>query len=159
MSSIDPLCANNWGDKVASGQSFYRFDTATADWDGIYFGSQKAYFYNPGHNTYTVTGQGTPVTAKAGASSIPVYGRAYPERSAYPRGVTAQSVVALESYSIPAGQVYIAYGPFASDYFYAPQYTTNPANNKDIVGTTQYYQVFYNHRFVFVQAGDVAIAP
>jgi hypothetical protein len=73
--------------------------------------------------------------------------------------VTAQSVVALESYSIPAGQVYIAYGPFASDYFYAPQYTTNPANNKDIVGTTQYYQVFYNHRFVFVQAGDVAIAP
>jgi N-acetyl-anhydromuramyl-L-alanine amidase AmpD len=154
----DPLCANNWANKAVSGQTFYRFDTSTADWDGIYFSGQKAYFYNPGHSTYTVAGTGTLLKPK-GRTAVSVYGRAYPERSAYPRGVPVQTVSALSNYKIPVGQIYVAFGPFSSDYFYAPNYTLDVSVNKDIQGQTQYYQIFFNHRFVFVQAGDVAVVP
>ena len=155
----DPLCANNWGNKAVSGQTFYRFDTSTPNWDGIYFGGQKAYFYNPNHSTYPVAGSGTLVKPK-GRSAVSVYGRAYPERSVYPRGITVQSVSTLSNYKIPVGQIYVASGPYDSDYFYAPTYTLNVADNKDIQGSTKYYQIFYNHRFVFVQASDVAlVAP
>ena len=158
--SADPLCANNWGNKAVSGQTFYRFDTSVADWDGIYFGGQKAWFYNPGHSTYTIAGKGTLVKPK-GRTAIGVYGRAYPERSAYPRGITVQQVSKLSNYSIPSGQIYVAFGPFRSDYFYAPQYTPTleGSANLDIQGQTQYYQIFFNHRFVFVQAGDVTVVP
>jgi N-acetyl-anhydromuramyl-L-alanine amidase AmpD len=156
--SSDPLCASNWGNKAVSGQTFYRFDTSVPDWDGIYFGGQKAWFRNPSHNTYTVAGAGILVKPK-GRSAISVYGRAYPERSAYPRGVPVQTVSALSNYKIPVGQIYVAFGPFKSDYYYAPVYTPTLAgsSNRDIQGQTQYYQIFFNHRFVFVQASDVAV--
>jgi N-acetyl-anhydromuramyl-L-alanine amidase AmpD len=157
----DPECANNWATKAASGQTFYRFDTSTADWDGIYFGGQKAYFYNPGHSTFTVSGAGPLVklVKPAGRRAVSVYGRAYPERAAYPRRVSVQQVSALSNYSIPLGQSYVAVGPFNSDYFYAPQYTLDVTANQDIVGQTQYYQVFFNHRFVFLKSSDVAVVP
>jgi hypothetical protein len=158
--SSDPLCASNWGDKAVSGQMFYRFDTSVPDWDGIYFGGQQAWFHNPGHTSYTVGGAGTLVKPK-GRSAISVYGRAYPERSAYPRSVPVQTISAISNYKIPVGQMYVAFGPFKSDYYYAPVYTPTLAGsaNQDIQGQTQYYQIFFNHRFVFVQAGDVAVAP
>ena len=156
----DPLCANNWGDKAVSGQTFYRFDTSVPDWDGIYFGGQKAWFRDPGHNTYTVAGSGILVKPK-GRSAISVYGRAYPERSAYPRNVPVQTVSAISNYKIPADEIYVAFGPFRSDYYYAPVYTPTLAGsaNQDIRGQTQYYQVFFNHRFAFVQTGDVTVVP
>jgi N-acetyl-anhydromuramyl-L-alanine amidase AmpD len=158
--SSDPLCASNWGDKAVSGQTFYRFDTSIPDWDGIYFGGQQAWFHNPGHTTYTVGGAGILVKPK-GRSAISVYGRAYPERSAYPRSVPVQTISAISNYKIPVGQMYVAFGPFKSDYYYAPVYTPTLAGsaNQDIQGQTQYYQIFFNHRFVFVQAGDVAVVP
>jgi hypothetical protein len=157
----DPLCANNWANKAVSGQSFYRFDGTTyKDWDGIYFGGQKAWFYNPGHSTFTVPGSGT-LVKPAGSTAISVYGRAYPEASAYPSGITPQTVSPITNYSIPAGQVYVAIGPFTSDYYYAPQYTPTLTGsaNQDVPGQTQYYQIFYNHRFAFVQVGDVTVVP
>jgi N-acetylmuramoyl-L-alanine amidase len=156
--SSDPLCASNWANKAVSGQTFYRFSTSVADWDGIYFGGQQAWFYNPGHTTYTVAGSGALVKPK-GHSAIAVYGRAYPERSAYPRGIAVQTVSAISNYKIPVGQVYVAFGPFNSDYFYAPTYTLDVSANKDIQGQTQYYQIFYNHRFAFVLASDVVGGP
>jgi N-acetyl-anhydromuramyl-L-alanine amidase AmpD len=158
--SSDPLCASNWANKAVSGQTFYRFDTSVADWDGIYFSGQKAWFYNPGHTTFTVAGAGIVVKPK-GRTAVSVYGRAYPERSAYPRGIAVQTVSALSNYKIPVGQMYVAFGPFVSDYYYAPNYTPTLAGSadQDIKGQTQYYQIFYNHRFVFVQAGDIAVLP
>jgi len=158
--SGDPLCANNWANKAVSGQTFYRFDISVANWDGIYFSGQQAWFYNPGHNTYTIAGQGIVVQPK-GHAAISVYGRAYPERSAYPRGITVQTVSAISNYKIPVGQRYVAFGPFKSDYYYAPNYITTLQGsvNQDIVGQTQYYQIFFNHRFAFAQASDVAVVP
>jgi N-acetyl-anhydromuramyl-L-alanine amidase AmpD len=153
----DPLCAHNWANKAVSGQSFYRF-ALSGDWDGIYFGGQEAWFYNPGHRTYTASGPARLVRPRGGAA-VPVYGRAYPEAAAYPSGIPAQSVAALGSYTIPPGQLYVAFGPFKSDYYYAPLYTPalEGSVNQDVQGQTLYYQIFYNHRFVFVQAADVSV--
>jgi len=84
---------------------------------------------------------------------------AYPETAAYPSSVPAQAVSAIGNYTIPAGQLYLAFGPFKSDYYYAPFYTPSleGSANQDVQGQTQYYQIFYNHRFAFVQAADVAV--
>ena len=129
------------------------------DWDGIYFGGQLAWFYNPGHNASTVPGGGILVTPKAGLASIPVYGRAYPEASAYPSGTIPQNVVPIGLYSIPSGQIYVAIGPFKSDYYWAPTYAPTLEGSGHVVvkGQTEYYQIFFNHRLAFVMASDVDV--
>jgi N-acetyl-anhydromuramyl-L-alanine amidase AmpD len=153
-----PTCANNWGDKAVTGQQFFRF-AREGDWDGIYFGGGKAWFYNPGNNTNTVPGSGKLVTPKLGLASIPVYGRAYPEEAAYPPGTSYQAVVPIGLYSFPAGQAYVAFGPFKSDYYWAPTYAPTLEGSDHVVveGQTEYYQIFYNHRFAFVKASDVEV--
>jgi hypothetical protein len=152
----DPTRANNWANKAVTGQQFYRV-AQQGDWDGIYFSGQLAWLYNPRHNANTVPGSGTLVTPKAGLSSIPVYGRAYPEAAAYPAGKTPQSVTPI--YTMPAGQIYVASGKFKSDYYYAPTYAPVLAGSDHVVikGQTEYYQIFFNHRFAFVKASDVDV--
>ncbi len=147
--------ANDWGDKAATGEEFYRF-AQQGDWDGIYFGGQQAWFYNPHHGANTVPGQGTLVTPKAGLGSIPVYGRAYPEAAAYPPGVPVQSITPLQ-YSIPAGQIYVATDLVRSQYYYAPFFTQNPDDHVLVQGQTQYYAIFFNHRLAYLQATDVDV--
>jgi N-acetyl-anhydromuramyl-L-alanine amidase AmpD len=147
--------APDWGDKAATGQQFYRVDRQ-GDWDAIFFGGQKAWFYNPRHNTNTVPGSGTLITPKAGLASIPVYGRAYPEDSAYPGGINPQLIVPLQ-YTLPAGQIYVAKDLVKSDYFYAPTYTLNAADHIVVEGQTEYYLIFFNHRLAFVKASDVDV--
>lgn len=151
----DPTRANNWANKALTGQQFYRAGRQ-GDWDAIYFGSQQAWFYNP-RNSNTVPGSGMLVTPKAGLTSIPIYGRAYPEAAAYPVGTRPQSIVPI--YTIPAGQVYVASGKFQSDYYYAPTYAPELAGSDHVVvkGQTEYYQIWYNHRFAFVKASDVEL--
>ncbi|HYO52459.1 peptidoglycan recognition family protein [Archangium sp.] len=151
--------ANNWANKAVAGQLFYRADHQ-GDWDAIYFSGQKAWFYNP-HRVNTKSGRGVVITPKAGLASIPLFGRAYPEASAYPADIRPQALVPLTPYSIPAGQRYVAEGPFASDYYYSPTYTpaVEGSNKRVIVGQSLYYQVSYNHRFAFVRASDVDVVP
>jgi N-acetyl-anhydromuramyl-L-alanine amidase AmpD len=152
---VTPTLANNWGNKAVTGQMFYRVDRRNG-WDGIYFGGQVAWFRNPdGDNT--AAGAGVLITPKAGLASIPVYGRAYPEAEAYPAGTTPQAIVPVDKYSLLAGQKYVATGPFKSDYYYAPTYapTLEGSDHVVVAGQTEYYQIFYNHRFIFVKASDV----
>lgn len=147
--------AYDWGDKAATGQQFYRVDSQ-GDWDAIYFGGQKAWFYNPRHNANTVPGSGTLVTPKAGRTSIPVYGRAYPEASAYPKGIPVQSIIPIQ-YNIPAGQIYVAKDLVKADYYYAPTYTLNASDHTVVEGQTEYYVIFFNHRIAFLKASDVDV--
>jgi hypothetical protein len=88
---------------------------------------------------------------------VPVYGRAYPEQAAYPPGVTPQALVPI--YDMPAGQVYVAAERVRSAYYSAPTYAPALAGSDHVVvrGQTRYYQIFFNHRFGFVQAADVKI--
>jgi hypothetical protein len=150
----DPARADNWADKAVAGQKFYRVDTQ-GDWDAIYFSGQRAWFYNPGHHANTMPGSGILVTPKAGQPSIPVYGRAYPEERAYPKGVTPQSITPI--YDMPAGQIYVATDIVRSDYYWAPTFvpTLDGADRMVVTGQTMYYRIYFNHRFGFVKTGDV----
>jgi hypothetical protein len=153
--SATATLANNWANKAVTGQQFYRLARA-GDWDAIYFGGQIAWFYNP-RQANTVGGRGMLIKPKSGRAAIPVYGRAYPEESAYPAGTTPQSIEPI--YSMPGGQIYVASGPFKADYYSAPTYAPTLEGSDHIVvkGQTEYYQIFYNHRFAFVMASDVDV--
>src|SRR5256884_481504 len=91
-------CAADWGDKADTGQTFYRVQRQ-GDWDQLYYAGNTVWFYDP-HETKTVHSRATLVTPKSGRTTIPVYGRAYPE---------SISTATLTMYSIPAGQQYVAY--------------------------------------------------
>jgi N-acetyl-anhydromuramyl-L-alanine amidase AmpD len=153
----DPTRANNWANKAVAGQRFVLADRR-GDWNAIYFGGQIAWFQNPrGRNT--AGGGGLMLTPRPGVESIPVYGRAYPEESAYPPDVAPQALVPI--YDMPAGQIYVATDLLPSDYYWAPAYAPTPedATHAVIRGQTLYFRIFYNHRFAYVKSNDVVIAP
>jgi N-acetyl-anhydromuramyl-L-alanine amidase AmpD len=145
--------ANNWANKTVTGHEFYRVERQ-GEWDAIYFGGQKAWFHNP-DGINTIAGSGTLIRPKAGLSSIPVYGQAYPDASAFPPGFTP--VARAKIYDLPAGQIYVAKDKVRADYYSAPVYRLNPAEHRVIEGDTEYYLIFFNHRLGFVRATDVEV--
>ncbi|WP_273842767.1 N-acetylmuramoyl-L-alanine amidase [Rubrobacter calidifluminis] len=147
-------CADDWGDKASWGQVFYRAGNQ-GDWEAIYYGGRKVWFYNP-QDINADPASGTLVTPKAGKHSIPVYGQAYPEGSAYPKSVPKQDIVPLQ-YRIPSGQVYVADGLVRGQYYYAPTYTRTPATHTLVTGKTAYYEISFNHRVAFVKKSDVQV--
>jgi hypothetical protein len=152
----DPTRADNWANKALAGQKFYRVDQQ-GDWDAIYFSGQQAWFYNPGHTANTMPGSGVLVTPTAGQKSIPVYGRAYPEETAYPQGVPPQSITPI--YDLPAGQIYVATDLVNGDYYWAPTFAPalDQAERAVVKGQIAYYRISFNHRFGFVKASDVDV--
>jgi N-acetyl-anhydromuramyl-L-alanine amidase AmpD len=145
---------NDWGDKAVQGQEFYKVDS-TGDWTAIDYGGQKAWFYNPNGDN-TVSGEGLLLTPKAGLTSIPVYGTAYPEASAYTgTGVPVRAQRALQ-YTIPAGQLYVANDLVQSDSYSATLYNS-PSANHVVKGKDLYYEISFNHRVAFVKASDVDV--
>lgn len=151
----EPTRAYNWANKAVAGQQFYRAERR-GDWDGIYFGGQLAWLYNPGLAA-TAPARGLLVTPRPGLAAIPVYGRAYPEEGAYPEGVAPQAITPI--YELPAGQLYVATDLVGGAYFWAPAYAVTPeaAPHRTVGGETLYYQIYFNHRFGFVRAGDVQV--
>ena len=148
---------SDWGDKATIEQTFV-YAGQSGDWTAIWFAGQKAWFYNPSgtyqKGRYT---SGQVITPKSGLTSIPVYGAAYPEKSAYPSAVPAMTVVKL-SYTIPAGQEYPTIGAVPTDYYYAATINSSlPDDHTIIIGKTAYYQISFNHRKFFVNASDVTV--
>ena len=148
---------SDWGDKAATGQRFV-FAGQSGSWTAIWFSGRKEWFYNPSGTPqaarYT---SGEVITPKAGLTSIPLYGAAYPETSAYPSAVPVRQVSKL-AYTIPAGQAYPTIGAVPTDYYYAA--TINSSRTDDhtvIIGTTAYYQISLNHRWFLVRASDVTV--
>ncbi|WP_432059090.1 N-acetylmuramoyl-L-alanine amidase [Streptomyces sp. S1] len=146
---------SNWGNKVTAG-STHVVAEARADWTAIWYGGKKAWFHNPGGQFTAPVAAAKAVTAKDGAASIPVYGRAYPEDSAYAGTdvpVQPSNNASLTKYSLPAGQVYTKAGsPVQGDYYYSA-YDTDGTR---VVGTTNVFiPIRYNHRLAFVKASDV----
>ena len=78
---------SDWGDKATTEQTF-TYAGHSGNWTAIWFSGQKSWFYNPSgaNQTARYTG-GQVITPRAGLASIPVYGAAYPEASAYPSAV------------------------------------------------------------------------
>lgn len=151
-STID---VNDVGSRVSTGQR-YAVAGRDGDWTAIWYLGQKAWFGNPKGQPTAVNASGLVVTPKAGLADIPVYGRAYPEKEAYPEGVPAQSVSPLP-YRLPTGQKYVVGGTVPGEYYYAVTFTTD--SHKVVVGKDLYYEIQFGHRVAFVRAADVQVAP
>ncbi|MBJ7905734.1 N-acetylmuramoyl-L-alanine amidase [Streptomyces sp. DSM 110735] len=145
---------NDLSSRVSTGQQYAVADR-WGDWTAIWYLGQKAWFENPRRHATAVPASGFTITPKDGLASVPVYGRAYPEKEAYPAGVPAQSVVSLP-YTIPAGQKYVVGDEMPGEYYYAVTFTED--SHKVVVGKDLYYEIQYGHRVAFVRAADVTLA-
>ncbi|MCS0603786.1 N-acetylmuramoyl-L-alanine amidase [Streptomyces sp. LP11] len=144
---------NDLSSRVSTGQQYAVADR-WGDWTAIWYLGQKAWFRNPAKTPTAVPAKGFVVTPRDGTASVPVYGRAYPEKEAYPAGIPAQSVVALP-YTIAAGQTYVVGDEMPGEYYYSVTFTTE--SHRVVVGKDLYYEIQYGHRVAFVRAADVRL--
>ncbi|MER7564476.1 peptidoglycan recognition family protein [Streptomyces sp. NPDC097941] len=146
---------NDLSSRVSTGQQ-YAVAGRDGDWTAIWYLGQKAWFKNPKGDPTAVSAAGLVVTPKEGLDSVPVYGRAYPEATAYPTGVPAQAVSPLP-YKVLKGQTYVIGDKVPGEYYYAVTFTTD--SHKVVVGKDLYYEIQYGHRVAFVRAADVDVKP
>ncbi|MEU1129028.1 N-acetylmuramoyl-L-alanine amidase [Streptomyces sp. NPDC005900] len=151
-STID---VNDVGARLSTGQQYAVADRQ-GEWTAVWYLGQKAWFKNPAEQPTAVYAKGLVVTPKAGAGEVPVYGRAYPEKEAYPAGVPVQAVSPLP-YKILAGQRYVVGDKVPGEYFYAPTFDT--ARHTVVRGKDMYYVIQYGHRIGYVRAADVQVMP
>ncbi|MFI9024527.1 N-acetylmuramoyl-L-alanine amidase [Streptomyces sp. NPDC053560] len=144
---------NDTGARASTGQQFAVADRE-GDWTAIWYLGQKAWFENPGAEPTAVNARGWVATPKKGRTEIPVYGRAYPEKEAYPADVPVQSVSPLP-YSLKAGQRYAIGGRTHGEYFYAPTFDTS--KHAVVRGKDVYYEIQVGHRVGYVRAADIDV--
>ncbi|MFF3849227.1 N-acetylmuramoyl-L-alanine amidase [Streptomyces sp. NPDC002328] len=145
---------NDISSRVSTGQQYAVADR-WGDWTAIWYLGQKAWFRNPPAQPTAVPAKGVVVTPKDGLDSVPVYGRAYPEASAYPAGVPVQAVSPLP-YRLPKGQQYVVGDKVPGEYYYAVSFATDA--HKVVVGKDEYYEIQFGHRVAFVRAADVRVS-
>ncbi|GAA4443983.1 hypothetical protein GCM10023148_50980 [Actinokineospora soli] len=146
--SPSTMAVSDIGSRVDTGQKF-AVAGRSGDWTAIWYLGQKGWL----RTVNTVPAKGVQVWPKAGKTSVKVYGRAYPEASAYPSGITPQPDVALQ-YTLPAGQKYVMGGDVVSEYYKAD--TFDPVHHVVVRGE-RYIQIQFGHRFAFVKASDVTL--
>jgi hypothetical protein len=146
---------NDVGARASTGQQF-AVAGRQGDWTAIWYLGQKAWFYDPKAHPTAVDATGLVITPKKGLASIPVYGRAYPEASAYPAGVPVQSLSPMP-YTVPAGQRYVVGGLVHGEYYYSV--TFDPASHQVVRGKNLYYEIQLGHRVEYVLASDVRVLP
>jgi N-acetyl-anhydromuramyl-L-alanine amidase AmpD len=144
---------NDLSSRVSTGQQYAVADR-WGDWTAIWYLGQKAWFRNPAGQPAAVPSKGLVVTPREGLESVPVYGRAYPEKEAYPEGVPAQAVSPLP-YTLPKGQKYVTGGKVPGEYYYAV--TFDEASHRVVTGKDLYYEIQFGHRVGFVRAADVTV--
>lgn len=146
---------NDLSSRVSTGQQ-YAVAGQEGDWTAIWYLGQKAWFHNPAKEPTAVHATGLVVTPKDGLEDVPVYGRAYPEASAYPEGVPAQPVSPLP-YRLAKGQKYVVGDKVPGQYYYAV--TFDEASHRVVTGKDLYYEIQFGHRVAFVRAADVTVVP
>ncbi|MFF4224457.1 N-acetylmuramoyl-L-alanine amidase [Streptomyces abikoensis] len=149
-STID---VNDTGARASTGQQFAVADRQ-GGWTAIWYLGQKAWFRNPWWDPTAVGAHGRLITPREGLAEIPVYGRAYPEKEAYPAGVPVQTVTPLP-YKLLAGQSYVVGATSPSEYLWAA--TFEPAGHRIVRGKDVYYEIQFGHRVAFVKAADVEV--
>jgi hypothetical protein len=146
---------NDTGARASTGQQYAVADRK-GDWTAVWYLGQKAWFHNPKKQPTAVPSRGKVVVPKAGKDEIPVYGRAYPEKAAYPEGVPAQEISPLP-YKFKAGQAYAAGLKTRGEYLYAKEFDPDAEKFKVVRGDLTYYQIQLGHRVAFVKADDVRV--
>ncbi|GLX02051.1 N-acetylmuramoyl-L-alanine amidase [Microtetraspora sp. NBRC 16547] len=127
------------------------------DWLGVWWAGSLAWLHNPAGKPVVVRTLAKTVTVKSTTTPAAIYGRAYPEASAYTgTGIPVQALSALE-YKIPVGQTYaVSDGNVVTDYYRATSFDGSaPGDRTDLKGQDKYYQLWYAHRQVFVRAAEV----
>ncbi|MFF0146720.1 N-acetylmuramoyl-L-alanine amidase [Amycolatopsis sulphurea] len=143
------------GSRVATGQR-YAIAGTQGDWTAIWYLGQKGWFHNPRNAPAAVPARGSVATPKPGHASVPVYGRAYPEASAYPANVPVQELAPMP-YTLAAGQRYAVGSVVGSEYFSAT--TFDPAKHVVVRGKTKYVEIQFGHRVEYVELDDVQLQP
>ncbi|MGW2153801.1 N-acetylmuramoyl-L-alanine amidase [Nonomuraea sp. NPDC001699] len=136
--------------RASTGQR-YAVAGREGDWTAIWYLGQRAWFLNPESDPTAVPAKGALVTPLAAGTKV--YGRAYPERSAY-RGGGAQPLTPLK-YRIGPGQSYSLGGTVTGSFYSASAF--NPARHVRVTGSVRYHQIQLGHRVAFVQAKDVRV--
>ncbi|MEV0595613.1 N-acetylmuramoyl-L-alanine amidase [Nonomuraea cavernae] len=138
--------------RASTGQRFALAGTQ-GDWTAIWYLGQKAWFHNPPDRPTAVPARGPLVTPIDGR--VRVYGRAYPERSAY-MGTRAayQQPVALP-YVIRPGQSYSLGLTLPGSYQATGSFV--PARHVTVQGSQRFHQIQLGHRIAFVMAEDVRV--
>ncbi|MFC9732005.1 N-acetylmuramoyl-L-alanine amidase [Streptomyces roseolus] len=153
---------DNWGNKVVAGGQYVVAGVAT-NWTAIWYGGQKAWFYNPGGQYTSLVNTAKTVVKPVGTTAVKVYGRAYPAREDYAgTGVPIQDDLygrfknedPLTKYTIPAGQAYVAAGAEVAGDYYSSAYDKDGIR---VHGTTRFIPIHYNHRIAWVQSQDVQV--
>ncbi|RLU83122.1 N-acetylmuramoyl-L-alanine amidase [Streptomyces griseocarneus] len=144
---------NDTGARASTGQQFALADRH-GSWTAIWYLGQKAWFKDPWWEPTAVSAWGRVVTPRPGLREVPVYGRAYPERAAYPPGVPVQDVTPLP-YKLLAGQAYALGATVPGEYLWAK--TFDPAGHRLVRGKDVYYEIQFGHRVAFVKAADVRV--
>jgi hypothetical protein len=146
------------GARASAGQT-YALAGIQGDWTAIWYLGQKAWFHNPASAPTAKWTNGFVVTPKPGKATIPVYGRAYPERAAYPATIPYQAISPLQ-YTFPAGQRYAIGGVLPGEYYRAVSFDGSAPGDRTVVrGQNQYVQIQFGHRVMFVNLDDVQITP
>jgi len=149
------------GARAAAGQELVVAQTEGRRWLGVWWLGRIAWLENPKGDRTVVRARGRKVrkvVPRPGLEEVPVYGRAYPEESAYPKQIPYQAIAPLQ-YTIRAGQAYsLADARVATDYYYAKVFDDSlPLNRTVVSGKDRYYQVWLGHRMAFVRADDVRL--
>lgn len=128
------------------------------EWVKVSWAGEFAWIRNPASDPVLVRTPMATVQVKEGATSAPVYGRAYPEQAAYPTTIPYQTVKPVE-YTLKPGQKYTVVDKApVTDYYRATSYDGSlPGDRTDLRGQDRYYQVSIAHRTFFVRAADVTL--
>jgi hypothetical protein len=140
-------------DHAARASTGQRFAVAErrGDWTAIWYLGQKAWFHNPAAAPNAVPAKGPLATPLK--PNTKVYGRAYPEKSAY----TLASFKPLTplQYRIGPGQTYTVGGTFTGSYYATGAFKAS--HHVTTTGTVRYHQIQLGHRVMFVKAADVRV--
>ncbi|GAA4507078.1 N-acetylmuramoyl-L-alanine amidase [Nonomuraea ferruginea] len=141
-------------DHSARASAGQRFAVAgrRGDWTAIWYLGRRAWFHDPHEHPTAVRARGPVVVPRN--PDVKVYGRAYPEKSAYRgTGVAYQPHVALP-YRIGPGEAYTV-GDTLTGSYHAAGY--KPASHVTVRGRQRYHQIQLGHRVAFVKAEDVRL--
>jgi N-acetylmuramoyl-L-alanine amidase-like protein len=140
--------------RATTGQRYAVADRR-GDWTAIWYLGQRAWFHNPAGHPTAVPSPGLVVTPRPGLTSIPVYGRAFPEPEAYPADVPVQALTPLQ-YTLSAGERYTLGLAAQGEYYRAVTFDTS--QHQMVRGGLRYYQIQFGHRVMFVRADDVKVS-
>ena len=148
------------GARAAAGQKLV-VAGRQGEWIAVWYLGDLAWIHdrNAAGDAVVRPSQGKVVVSAAG-TEVPVYGRAYPEASAYAGTTITPQPIAPLQYTLKPGQAYVlADDDLQTDYYYAKTYQCAYVEDDctQVVGRDRYYEIWFGHRMAYVRAADVRV--